>query len=95
MGHYYRYSRRKLQGPPAPGCMYAAELNKEWLRVMVDTVDGDQVSCFLVGHGDTERVESSRLQPLAPQFLHVPFQVSIGDHSFWLMISLLWRYSRG
>ena len=46
MGRYYRYSRRKLQGAPAPGCMYAAELNKEWLCVMVDTVEGEHVRCY-------------------------------------------------
>ena len=41
MGHYYKYSRRRLQGPPATECIYAAELNKEWLRVMVDEVHDD------------------------------------------------------
>ena len=45
MGHYYKYSRRRLQGPPAVDCMYAAELNKEWLRVMVDEVQ-ENVSGF-------------------------------------------------
>ncbi|XP_072029367.1 uncharacterized protein [Amphiura filiformis] len=73
MGHYYKYSRRHLLGQPAENCIYAAEL-KNWCRVMVVKVHDTHVDCFLVDHGDTERVEIGKLQPLAPQFLHTPFQ---------------------
>ncbi|XP_038051619.1 uncharacterized protein LOC119724583 [Patiria miniata] len=72
---FYQCSTWTLTDPPEEGDCCAAQFNREWLRVMVKSVQGDQVECFLLDHGDIETVDISFLKPLSDTFLQLPFQV--------------------
>ncbi|XP_033640298.1 uncharacterized protein LOC117300681 [Asterias rubens] len=75
MRSFYQCSTWVLTEPPEVGVCYAAEFNREWLRVQVTSVEDEQVKCFLLDHGDTESATITSLRPLAEKFLQLPFQV--------------------
>ncbi|XP_022091108.1 uncharacterized protein LOC110979538 [Acanthaster planci] len=75
MRTFYQCCTWTLTEPPEAGDCYAAEFNREWLRVEVKSVEGDKVQCFLLDHGDLETADITSLRPLSETFLQLPFQV--------------------
>ncbi len=51
-------------------------VDNKWYRAKVIDTDPDisKTKVFYVDYGNTEWVEDSRVQPMEPQFMHLPFQ---------------------
>lgn len=59
---------------PKEGSLYATSCEGSWLRVQTLSVQGRQVECFFVDHGDVDTVPVEKLQELDPRFLSLSFQ---------------------
>lgn len=59
---------------PEEGSLYATSCEGSWLRVRALGVQGRQVECLFVDHGDIDSVPVEKLQELDPRFQSLSFQ---------------------